>query len=344
LTGPTTIVRNQEQVSLLHPTPAEAVMTTELVPIPTPGPLAIGPVDVLAEFLAGRNPRTLRAYDRDLADFARSIGQPGAREAVAALLGMSHGQANLTALRYRVHLGERDLKAATIARRLAALRSVVKMARMLGVIAWTLDVASPRAVPYRDTAGPGLDGWRALLAEARRAALEGTAKAIRDLAIVRLLHDQALRRGELVALDLADVDLTERGRIRIIGKGQTDLVPITLGGKTRDALAGWIAARGTREGPLFVRLDRARGAGAPTRLTGEAVYQLVRDLGRKAGISGTTRPHGLRHQAITETLAASYTIREAMKFSRHADPKTLMVYDDNREDVAGDIAEYLARE
>ena len=54
---------------------------------------------------------------------------------------------------------------------------------------------------------------------------------------------------------------------------------------------------------------------------------------------GLGRPHGLRHSAITAALEATNgNIAEVMKFSRHKDPKVLMKYDDNRKDVAGDIA------
>jgi integrase/recombinase XerC len=46
-----------------------------------------------------------------------------------------------------------------------------------------------------------------------------------------------------------------------------------------------------------------------------------------------------RHSAITAALEATNgNIAEVMKFSRHKDPKVLMKYDDNRKDVAGDIA------
>lgn len=316
-------------------------MTTELVPLnPIAGPLAVGTVDVLAAFLDGRNPRTLRAYDRDLTDFARYLGQANARAAVELLLTLPHGRANAVALGYRAHLVGRGLKAATIGRRLAALRSFVKLARTIGRIVWTLDVESPKAKPYRDTTGPGDAGWSAMLAEAKAAAEGGIVKARRDLAIVRLLHDVALRRGELVALDLADVDLTD-GTIAIIGKGETDAVRLTLPEPTRRVLADWIQSRGIEAGPLFVRLDRA--AREPTRLTGTAVFLIVRDLGRRVGLSRPTRPHALRHQAITKALEVTGgNVPDAMRFSRHADPRTLMIYNDRRNDVASDVAELVA--
>ncbi len=320
-------------------------MATELVPISASALPAVGPVDVLSAFLSGRNPRTLRAYDGDLNDFARSLGAPDARAAVAALLGLPHGDANAAALGYKAHLTGRGLKAATVARRLAALRSVVTIARTVGRVAWALDVESPKAEPYRDTAGPGDAGWRAMLARAKADAETGRPKAVRDLAVVRLLHDLALRRGELVALDLADADL-DGGTVAVVGKGRTDAVRLTLPDPTRHALADWTAARGPDPGPLFVRLDRAAGrAGGPGRLTGTAVFLIVRDLGRRVGLARPTRPHGLRHEAITRALdATGGDVRTVQRFSRHADPRTLLLYDDRRRDLAGDVAKLVAGE
>jgi integrase len=53
-------------------------------------------------------------------------------------------------------------------------------------------------------------------------------------------------------------------------------------------------------------------------------------------------PHGVRHSAITEALEATNgNLREVMMFSGHKDPKLLMKYDDNRKDVAGDIADRI---
>jgi len=319
-------------------------MSTELVAIDPPAANlpALGPVDVLAAFLAGRNPRTLLAYDKDLADFGRFLGRDNSRGAVEQLLNLPQGHANATALAYKAHLIDRDLKAATIARRLAALRSVVKMARTVGRVVWTLDVDSPKTEPYRDTTGPGDAGWRAMLAVAKREAESGRPKPIRDLAILRTLHDLALRRGELVAIDLADVDL-EGATVAVVGKGHTDASRLTLPDPTRDALEAWIASRGSEPGPLFVRLDRA--AQGPDRLTDTGVYLIIRAFGRKAALSRPTRPHGLRHQAITKALDATQgDIRTVKRFSRHADVRTLLLYDDRRCDLAGDVARLVAED
>jgi integrase/recombinase XerC len=107
---------------------------------------------------------------------------------------------------------------------------------------------------------------------------------------------------------------------------------------TKAALEVWLQARGTDEGPLFVTFDRAGKGG---RLTGSAVYFIVRRLGTKAGL--TVRPHGLRHLAITSAVDLTKgDVRAVQKFSRHKDVRVLNTYDDNRQDIAGDVARLVA--
>src|SRR5262249_37287337 len=148
--------------------------------------------------------------------------------------------------------------------------------------------------------------------------LEGRrdAKGLRDRALLRLLFDLGLRRAEAVRLDVADLDL-QAGTVEVLGKGRSQKVRLTLPGPTRGALAAWLAARGSEPGPLFTSCDRAgKGSG---RLTGAAVYTIVRRLGNKAGL-GAVRPHGLRHAAITEALdLTNGDGRAVQRFSRHRD-------------------------
>src|SRR5207249_3963181 len=109
-----------------------------------------GPMQrLLAAFLAGRSPQTMRAYRQDLADFAAFAGVPTPAAAAEQLLARGGGAANEWALRYKADLLGRGLAAATVNRRLAALRSLVKLARTLGLVGWSLEVEGLRAEPYR---------------------------------------------------------------------------------------------------------------------------------------------------------------------------------------------------
>ncbi|RJF84819.1 integrase [Azospirillum cavernae] len=321
--------------------------------VPARVPVGLGdalPIGALQErlidsFLAGRKANTIAAYRRDLEDFRAFVaGQPGmavyadtvdrvARE----LLGLSAGQANALALGYRSALLARGLSPATINRRLAALRSLVKLGATIGLVSWDLEVENVDGASYRDTRGPGRDGVRAILNHAQDRA---DAKGVRDTAIVRLLHDTALRRGEVVSLNMEHYD-PATATLSILGKGRHQRETITLPAATKAALDSWIDVRGRQPGPIFFRLDNA-GAG-DGRLTGTAVHQIVRLLGEDIGIQ--TRPHGLRHAAITSALdATNGNIRAVQSFARHRDPRVTLRYDDNRADLAGQTACLVAED
>jgi len=110
----------------------------------------------------------------------------------------------------------------------------------------------------------------------------------RDRTIVLLMLDTGIRLGELVALSIGDVDLTE-GRCRVMGKGSKEHA-VPLCGRARRAIRTSLLARGSlaADDPLFVG---RRG----DRLTLRSVQQLVRRLARSAGLTQRCSPHVLRH-------------------------------------------------
>lgn len=298
-------------------------------------PSAAVTADLVAAFLAGRRPGTHRAYAGALRAFATWVGASGAQDALRAILGAPAGSAHAVVYRYRGWLLDRGLSTATVGLHLSALRAVVRLARAQGLVAWDLEVPGVRREPYRDTRGPGRRGVRALLAEV---ADPTTPKGLRDRAIVRLLCDLALRRAEVTAIDVEDVDLVG-ATVAVLGKGRSGKVKLTLPDPTREALAAWLAVRGAESGPLFPNC--ARG-GRGTRLTGTSLARIVRGLGAAAGIADL-HPHQLRHAAITEALDQTRgDVRAVQRFSRHADPRTLLLYDDARRDQAGDVARLVA--
>lgn len=294
---------------------------------------------LIAAFLAGRSPQTLRAYQGDLADFAAFAGASDVAGAATALLTAGHGGTNEAALRYRAHLLDRRLSPATINRRLAALRSLVALAKTLGMVPWDLCVPGLRAQSYRDTRGPGTAGFRKLLV---RAEARADAKGVRDRAILRLLYDLALRRTEVCRLDVGDVDLAG-GTVAVLGKGRAAKELLTLPRPTHQAFSAWLALRGPQpaDAPLFVTLGRGRKAA--TRLTGDGIYYLVRYLGQITQVRA--RPHGLRHAGITRALdLAGGDVRKVQRYSRHKDLRTLNRYDDNRTDLADEVARMVAED
>jgi integrase/recombinase XerC len=65
-------------------------------------------------------------------------------------------------------------------------------------------------------------------------------------------------------------------------------------------------------------------------------------LAAAARLSRGCRPHGLRHEAITSALdATNGNVRAVQRFSGHSDLNTLTRYDDNRQDLGGQVAELL---
>ncbi|MBC8138998.1 MAG: tyrosine-type recombinase/integrase [Fibrella sp.] len=296
---------------------------------------------VLQTFFAGRNERTLRAYQNDLEQFRAFVDAPTIADAVNALLAGGQGAANGTVLCYRAHLSDLNRSPATINRALSALRALLKLARMLGVVPWSLDVPNIPAESYRDTRGPGVAGVKRVLATTNSG--ENERMNLRDRAILRLLYDLGLRRAEVASLDVEDVDLP-RNTVAVLGKRRTAKTLLSLAPATRTALADWLRVRGSEPGPLFLNFDHA-GKGETRRLTGTSIYRIVRGRGQVAGVK--VAPHGLRHTAITEACkaaqAAGMPLEEVMDFSRHRDVKVLMIYRDRERNVQGQIAALVAQ-
>lgn len=301
---------------------------------------AAGEIDVerlLRAFLAGRNANTRQAYATDLEAFRQYLGATTPSAAVERFLFNGHGQANALALDYRGSLTDRGLSSASVNRHLASLRSLVKVARLFGMVPWTLEVPNLRVQPYRDTRGPGREGFIAMISHL---AERGDAKGVRDIAILRLLFERALRCNEACLLDMADVDFS-RSSVNVLGKGRTEKEWLTIAPSTLKAIQDWVRLRGDRSGPLFHRVNRNGSFGHGTgRLTRMGIFRAVREAGAFVGLK--TRPHGLRHAAITDALDRGEPIRSVQRFSRHKDFTTLLIYDDNRTDMGGVVARAIS--
>jgi len=287
-------------------------------------------------YLNTKSPETRRAYTRSLIDFSKFMGEADPNQALRRLMENGPGEANATALEYKAHLINQGLKPATVNSRIYALRSAVKLAGRIGLITWRLEIEGEKSKPYRDTSGPGKEGYRKLL----ETAAGSRPVEIRDRAIIHLLYDRALRRGEVVRMDCEDVDLAA-GKIMITGKGKREPEELEIPEESITALRDWIRIRGKKSGPLFKNYDRAgKGDG---RLTADGIYKMIKFRAKQAGI--TARPHGLRHTAITRALELTGGNLPAVQdFSRHANTKTLRIYDDNRNQRGGKVAQMVASE
>ena len=295
--------------------------------------------DFLAEFLQLKtSPATRRTYAQCLDDFFIRLAQVHASiEIVREFLSLSQFQAIALVLKYQSLLVEAGLAPATINTRISAVKSLVNHARKLGRCEFSLaDVKSVALEVYRDTSGVDPSGIRAILDTCDR----DTVKGIRDYALIRLLWDNALRRGEVSAANVGDFDSSGK-KLWIKGKGKIQKAAISLHPVTVAAVNDWLGTRGDVKpsDPLFISLDDKSGQ----RLQGRGIHLMIDRRSKLAGITKQMSPHRVRHSAITAYLDASGgDVRSAQGLSRHKNLNTLTRYDDNRHQYQGKATDVLA--
>lgn len=312
------------------PNSASGALIPAPIPFPNSGELQAPAATLVDAFFRGKDPKTMRTYKCFLEYFRAWMKTSTIDEAASIFLSKGQGQANLMVLNFKGHLVSEGYAPSSVNGHLTAVRSLVKVARLLGMVPWTLEVQNLQNDGYRDTLGPGTEK---LVATMKELSERDDPMSVRDHAILALIHDAGLRREELVTLDLEHVDWTHH-RFWIKAKKRITRVEIRFNPDVEQCLRRWIKVRGDAPGALFKNFDPT---GKGNRLTGTSV-------GRICHKYGLGHAHGIRHLAITEALdVTNGNIREVMKFSRHKDPKVLMVYDDKRKNVSGEISEKLSR-
>jgi integrase/recombinase XerC len=286
--------------------------------------LSLTPEGLTAAFLASFGTHTRRAYERDLRAWSEFLRVNTKEEGVKELLAQSSYSANALMHDYKAQMVAKGFASSYINRRLACLCSLVRLGRMVGLCSFEFKVSNVPVTSLRDTRGPGKEGVSQLLQS-----LVGKldTKSIRDLALLRMLYGLALRRNEVLSLDFEHLEMeknAERERLK-------------LPKLCKEALEAWLLIRGKEPGPLFTSLSPWK---LGERMSGNGLYMIVEKIGKKAGVS--VKPHGLRHAAITEALEATNgNLRAVQKFSRHKDPKMLMIYDDARQDLQSQVADLV---
>jgi integrase/recombinase XerD len=253
-------------------------------------------------------PRTVEAYRRDLADLEAWLGGSPA-EATAEQLAA-----------YVAQLRADGLAAATIARRVAALRSFYRHQMLLA--ARTDNPAADLELPRRrrplpKTLSPG---------EVERlidAATGTTPRSLRDRALVELLYGAGLRVSEAVGLERAAVDLEQR-LVRCVGKGSKERV-VPIGREAVEALRRYLA----RGRPHLDRRHRPEAflnaQGGP--LTRAGAFLILRRLAGEAGLEPErVHPHLLRHSFATHLLEGGADLRSVQEMLGHADLATTELY------------------
>ncbi|HET9546092.1 MAG TPA: site-specific tyrosine recombinase XerD [Gaiellaceae bacterium] len=275
------------------------------VPDPAPDPQVEGFLALLA---ARRSPRTVEAYRRDLADFARFRGGSPATATGEDV------QDWLTDLRAR------GLAPSSIARKASAARTFYRHLVLLGARADNPAAEVP--LPRKRTKLPRslTPGEVERLIEAANGVHP---RNLRDRALVELLYGAGLRVSEAVGLERGSVDLEER-IVRCVGKGDKErLVP--LGREAVEAVRRYLS----RGRPYLDRRHRrelflnAQG-GALTRA---GAFFVLRRVALKAGLDpGRVHPHLLRHSFATHLLEGGADLRSVQEMLGHADLGTTEIY------------------
>lgn len=267
------------------------------------------PVELFLRYQAverGASAHTLRSYKNDLDQFRRFLAARNVR---------SVEQVDAKLLRqYLASLYTRGLARASIARKLAAIRSWLAFLTRRGRLAKNpaREVGAPR-LPKKLASFLPVDEVHALLDRPGAQSVEGR----RDRAILELLYATGARVAELCGLDLADLDRSQ-GTIQVWGKGGKERV-IPVGDPALRSLDAYLALRGEQDGPLF---QNHRGA----RLTVRSVHRIVKAGARAAGLTRRVTPHTLRHTFATHMLDSGADLRLIQDLLGHSRLSTTQRY------------------
>ncbi len=303
-------------------------------------PVVVGGHQAAARAFARRSKAdaTIRAYESDFRAFKAYCTAHG-HSPLPAETGAVAG--------FLVGEQERGCQASTLTRRLAAIRY---HHRLSGHDSPT-DDESVRAVlsGIKRTIGtqqsPKTAATADLLGEMLKAC-PNTLVGKRDRAMLALAFAGALRRSELVALQVADLAETPDGyRLTIRhskgdqeGTGQT--IAILRGRRLRpvEAVQEWLSASGISEGPIFRQVNKSgrllalgrvnkHGRPVPDGLTAETVAEVVKLAAQRAGFDPAAfAGHSLRSGFISSAAAAGASIWKMMDVSRHKSVETLRRY------------------
>ncbi len=310
---------------------------------------------------------TARAYLDDMKRFARFC-RLSPEEALFELLrgGPEQARSRVTAWSKRMvsrYAGN------TVSRRISALKSFVTHAGADGLVDWKLNVISTHrqkaglsretkiATGERDMSGPQRADFEKLVAKvdlvASRPPTSGSREeerlaAIRDIAMIGLLENPALRRSEVCGLDIRDFRASPNGSVTFVGKGRSQAETLPVAPRVGSFVERWLAIRGGEPSePLFTRFRRPHfgpNAGqiilTAERISASALYRICVDRGIEAlGVMKTedgrrrrVNPHSLRHTGVTKLAdlhaRGALTLKQAMAVSRHKKPDTFLRYVD----------------
>lgn len=275
-----------------------------------------GRMQLFLEYLTvelGLSANTRQAYERDLRLFCKMLGFKNSD----ALVNVSREQ--ITG--YMTQLKEKGLAAATIARKLAAIKAFYRFMTAEGYMD-----ANPAEVVEAGTKGIKLPR---VLSEDEVVRLLNqpditTAEGFRDRTMLEVLYATGMRVSELINLTLDRVDLNMK-YIIAFGKGSKDRI-VPLGSVAAEFLQRYLE----KVRPKLTHAGRNTNivflAFGGHELTRQRFWQIIRAYGRKANINKALTPHILRHSFATHLLDNGADLRSVQELLGHSDISTTQIY------------------
>lgn len=275
-----------------------------------------GRIQLFLEYLTvelGLSANTRQAYERDLHLFCKTLGFKNSD----ALVNVSREQ--ITG--YMTQLKEKGLAAATIARKLAAIKAFYRFMTAEGYMD-----ANPAEVVEAGTKGIKLPR---VLSEDEVVRLLNqpditTAEGFRDRTMLEVLYATGMRVSELINLTLERVDLNMK-YIIAFGKGSKERI-VPLGSVAAEFLQQYLE----KVRPKLTHADRNTNivflAFGGHELTRQRFWQIIRAYGRKANINKALTPHILRHSFATHLLDNGADLRSVQELLGHSDISTTQIY------------------
>lgn len=275
-----------------------------------------GRMQLFLEYLTvelGFSANTRQAYERDLRLFCKTLGFKNSD----ALVNVNREQ--ITG--YMTQLKEKGLAAATIARKLAAIKAFYRFMTAEGYMD-----ANPAEVVEAGTKGIKLPR---VLSEDEVVRLLNqpditTAEGFRDRTMLEVLYATGMRVSELINLTLERVDLNMK-YIIAFGKGSKERI-VPLGSVAAEFLQQYLE----KVRPKLTHADRNTNivflAFGGHELTRQRFWQIIRAYGRKANINKALTPHILRHSFATHLLDNGADLRSVQELLGHSDISTTQIY------------------
>lgn len=261
----------------------------------------------------GLSANTRQAYERDLRLFCKTLGFKNSD----ALVNVSREQITW----YMTQLKEKGLAAATIARKLAAIKAFYRFMTAEGYMD-----ANPAEVVEAGTKGIKLPH---VLSEDEVVRLLNqpditTAEGFRDRTMLEVLYATGMRVSELINLTLERVDLNMK-YIIAFGKGSKERI-VPLGSVAAEFLQQYLE----KVRPKLTHAGRNTNivflAFGGHELTRQRFWQIIRAYGRKANINKALTPHILRHSFATHLLDNGADLRSVQELLGHSDISTTQIY------------------